>query len=312
MSHSLDEIAAPRLINKVSVVFTSRDIAEFVRAPTSGTRRIAPSMRFSVIMPSFNQAQFIERSLISVINQEYEGVEFIVMDGGSQDGTREILERYAKHLAVWRSEPDDGQSDALNRGFQCATGDICGWLNSDDLYLPGALHHVAQIFATYPDVEVVYGDWLTIDESDRIIEHCPALPPSLNRLVTEGFFCNAQAMFWRRSLHERIGALDIGLHYTMDFDLMLRMLQVAGTRAFFRTRRPLGCFRLQSEQKTGSSHDRGAEEHRRIIQRAGLAWKYAMRGRALRLAYRLSRVAEYFARRGPRYVLHKLTGRQAA
>lgn len=293
-------------------MFTSRDIAEFVRAPTSGARRIAPLMRFSVIMPSFNQAQFIERSLISVVNQEYEGVELIVMDGGSKDGSLGILERYAKHIAICRSEPDEGQSDALNKGFQCATGDIFGWLNSDDLYLPGALHHVAQIFGAHPDVEVVYGDWLTIDESEQVIEYCPALAPSLNRLVTEGFFCNPQAMFWRRSLHERIGALDVKLHYTMDFDLMLRMIRVAGPRAFFRTPRPLGCFRLQPQQKTGTSGGRGSMEHRQVIEQAGLEWKYTAGGRTLRLAYRITRAAEYLARRGPRYMLLKLTGRQAA
>jgi glycosyltransferase involved in cell wall biosynthesis len=274
-------------------------------------RRIAPATRFSLIMPSFNQATFIERSLVSVINQEYEGTELIVMDGGSNDGTREILERYSRHLAHWRSEPDRGQSDALNKGFRCATGEIFGWINSDDLYLPGALHHVAQIFAAEPEIEVVYGDWLVLDEHDRILERCPALPPSRTRLVTEGFFCNAQAMFWRRTLHERIGDLDVGLHYTMDFDLFLRMISVAGPRAFFRTARPLGCFRVYAGQKTGSAAAKSANEHLRVIERAGLTWKYAPYGRALRLVYRLTRAAQYLALRGPGYAMSKLAGRQA-
>ncbi|HEV2269405.1 MAG TPA: glycosyltransferase family 2 protein [Steroidobacteraceae bacterium] len=293
-------------------MLTSRDVREFVAAATPGARRLAPAVRFSVIMPSFNQAPFIERSLNSVINQEYEGVELIVMDGGSQDGTCKLLERYSGHIAHWRSERDEGQSDALNKGFRAATGEIFGWLNSDDLYLPGALHHVAQIFATRPDVAVVYGDWLMIDEHDRILERCPALPPSRTRLVTEGFFCNAQAMFWRQSLHERLGELDVRLHYTMDFDLFLRMISVAGPQAFFRTPRPLGCFRVYAGQKTGSATDKGANEHRRVIERAGLTWKYAPYGRALRLAYRITRAAEYIGRQGPRYLLLKLTGRPAA
>ncbi len=273
---------------------------------------MAPVTRISVVMPSFNQAGFIERSLNSVINQAYEGLELIVMDGGSSDGTRDILERYSDHLALWRSEPDAGQSDALNKGFQAATGEIFGWLNSDDLYLPGALHYVAQIFAAEPKVDVVYGDWLMLDERERILEHCPALPASRTRLITEGFFCNAQAMFWRRSLHERIGELDTRLHYTMDFDLFLRMISVAGPRAFFRTSRPLGCFRVYAGQKTGSAAEKSASEHLAVIERAGVTWKYAPYGRALRLAYRFTRMTEYLARRGPAYALQKLRGRQAA
>lgn len=273
---------------------------------------MAPAVRFSVVMPSFNQARFISRSLNSVINQEYEGVELIVMDGGSQDGTREILERYSQRIAVWRSERDQGQSDALNKGFRCASGEVFGWLNSDDLYLPGALHHVAQIFGAHPEVELVYGDWLTIDGNDRVIEHCPALAPSRTRLVTEGFFCNAQAMFWRRSLQERVGEFDTRLHYTMDYDLMLRMISAAGAHAFFRTDRPLGCFRLHPDQKTGSAADRSAEEHRRLNERCGISWKHTPRGRAVRLAYRITRAAEYLTRRGPRYVLLKLRRRQPA
>lgn len=271
----------------------------------------ASPMRFSIVMPSFNQARFIERSLLSVINQQYQGMELIVMDGGSRDGTQEILERYSSHIALWRSEADQGQSDALNKGFRAATGEIFGWLNSDDLYLPGTLQHVAQIFAEQPEVDVVYGDWIVVDEHERILERCPALAPSRLRLITEGFFCNAQAMFWRRSLHERIGELDVRLHFTMDFDLFLRMISIAGSRAFLRTPRPLGCFRVYAGQKTGVPI-KGVEEHQRVIERAGLAWKYAPHGRALRLAYRVTRAAEYLARREFRYLLLKLTGRQAA
>lgn len=271
-------------------------------------RRTAPGMRFSIVMPSYNQARFIERSLNSVLNQEYEGTELIVIDGGSNDGTCEILERYSQHIALWRSEPDKGQSDALNKGFACATAEIYGWLNSDDLYLPGAFHYAAHIFAAYPQVDVVYGDWFSIDAADAIVEHCLALAPSRGRLVTEGFFCNAQAMFWRRSLHQRIGEFDLQLHYTMDYDLMLRQISVAGRRAFFRTDRPLGCFRVYAGQKTGSANAPVAAEHRRIADRAGVSWKYSPRGRALRLTYRLTRSAQYLALGHRSHLLQKLKG----
>lgn len=297
-------------------VFTTQTIREFVGAPLPAARCLTPGPRCSIIMPSFNQARFIERSLNSVLNQEYQQTELIVMDGGSTDGTREILERYSGHISVWRSERDAGQSDALNKGFACATGEIYGWLNSDDVYLPGALHHATQIFAAYPRIDVVYGDWLTLDETDAVVERYPALLPSRGRLITEGVFCNAQSMFWRRSLHERLGEFDVQLHYTMDYDLILRLISVAGRRAFLRTNRALGCFRVYDGQKTGSADVRAltrvCEEHRRIADRAGTAWKYGPRGRALRIAYRLTRGAECLGRGRSDYLLVKLKNRFGA
>ena len=289
-------------------MFTSQTIREFVEAPRPATRRLAPALRFSIVMPSFRHARFIERSLNSVINQEYEETELIVMDGGSGDGTREILEKYSRHITLWRSEPDGGQSDALNRGFACASGQIFGWLNSDDLYLPGALHHAAHVFAAYPQIDVVYGDWLTVDLMDRIVDHFPALVASRGRLITEGFFCNAQAMFWRRELHERIGEFDRQLHYTMDYDLMLRMISTVGAGAFFRTDRPLGCFRVYRGQKTGTADSPVPAEHRRIAARHGTSWKYNLHGQALRTFYRATRCAQYFARGRRAYLLRRLKG----
>jgi len=287
-------------------MFTTETIREFVRAPMPATRRATSGLRFSIVMPSFRHAPFIERSLNSVLNQEYEGIELIVMDGGSDDGTREILEKYSPHIAVWRSERDEGQSDALNKGFAYAGGDIVGWLNSDDLYLPGAMHHAAHIFAAYPQIDVVYGDWLTLDVTDRILERWPALAPSRGRLVTEGFFCNAQAMFWRRSLHQRLGDFDSQLHYTMDYDLMLRMISTAGPGAFFRTDRPLGCFRANPGQKTGRPGSPVPQEHRRIAAQRGTSWKYRLSGQALRAFYRVTRCAEILARGRSDYLLMRL------
>lgn len=274
-------------------------------SPTPGT---CGGLRFSIVMPSFNQAHFIERSLNSVLNQGYGATELIVMDGGSSDGTPGVLERYGQDIAVWRSEPDRGQSDALNKGFRHAHGDIVGWLNSDDIYLPGTFAHVAALFKRYPHVDVVYGDWYSIDTEEQIRERHLGLSASPGLLITEGFFCNAQAMFWRRSLHQRFGEFDVQLHYTMDYDLMLRLIAIAGPRAFLRTNRPLGCFRVYPGQKTGSSNERVAQEHRHIAGREGVAWKYSARGRLLRWVYRLKRGAEYLLRRGPGYFFLKLRG----
>lgn len=261
-------------------------------------------------MPSYNQGPFIERSLLSVLNQNYPNTQLIVMDGGSKDATRSILERHGSEIALWRSEPDRGQSDALNKGFRLADGDIFGWLNSDDLYLPEAFASVAAIFAARPEVEVVYGDYFTIDAEDRIVEHFHALRYSRNRLITEGFFCHAQAMFWRRSLHERVGEIDEELHYAMDYDLMLRMTAAApNSHAFHRHGRPLGCFRVYPGQKTGTVSEQVTSEGLRIAARSGISWKYAPIGRALRLYYRLTRVAEHVASGRSDYLLGRLRNR---
>jgi glycosyltransferase involved in cell wall biosynthesis len=292
-------------------VFESKDIGAFVsaRLPLKGEGpTTAGRPKFSIVMPSFGQARFIERSLLSILNQGYSGTEIIVMDAGSRDGTCAILERYDRDISHWRSEPDQGQSDALNKGFRHASGDIYGWLNSDDIYLPGAFEHVARVFNRHPLIEVVYGDWYSIDTEERIVELHSGLAASRGQLITEGFFCNAQAMFWRRRLHERCGEFDLQLHYTMDYDLMLRMISAVGRHAFFRTGRALGCFRVYPGQKTGSSDTHVAAEHRHIATRTGVAWKYALRGRTLRLAFRVKRAAEYLLRRGPEYTYLKLRG----
>lgn len=278
-----------------------------VRGDLADARTPARGLRFSIVMPSFNHAHFIERSLNSVLNQGHE-TQLIVMDGGSSDATTAVLARYGEDIALWRSEPDKGQSDALNKGFRHAQGEIFGWLNSDDLYLPGTFAHVAALFERHPSVEVVYGDWYSIDLGEQIQERHLGLSASPGRLITEGFFCNAQAMFWRRSLHQRFGEFDLRLHYTMDYDLMLRLIALAGARAFLRTDRPLGCFRVYPGQKTGSSDEKVAQEHRHIAQRAGVSWKYAPGGRALRLFYRVKRLAEYLRRAGPRYTYLKARG----
>jgi glycosyltransferase involved in cell wall biosynthesis len=289
-------------------VFTSADLSQFITQPQAAT---APAdrgvqARISIVMPSYNHGHMIERSLLSVLNQNYPNTELIVMDGGSRDDTRAVLERYGERIELWRSEPDGGQSDALNKGFRHVTGEIVGWLNSDDIYCPGALEFAAGVFAARPEVQVVYGDWFTLDLEDRITARYFSLPFSRAQLITEGFFANAQAMFWRRGLHERFGEFDRRLHYTMDYDLMLRLTGLAAPSAFYRTHRPLGCFRVYPGQKTGTADPRVAQEHELIASKEKVSWKYGLRGRTVRSWYRAKRVCDYLQRGGPAYVMWKV------
>jgi glycosyltransferase involved in cell wall biosynthesis len=175
--------------------------------------------RISIVTCSYRQARFLDATMRSVLSQSWPGLEYIVVDGGSDDGSREIIQSHSDRLAWWVSEPDEGQTDALIKGFAKATGDICGWLCSDDLLLPGTLEKVARYFEAHPKVEAVYGNALWID-----IDGCPLRAaremPFSRFIFLHGFnYIPQPSMFWRRSLYERVGGLTPGLHIAMDNDL---------------------------------------------------------------------------------------------
>lgn len=217
-----------------------------------------------------------------MLDQDWPETELIVMDGGSTDGTVAVLERHADRLAYWESAPDKGQSDALNKGFARATGDVYGWLNADDLYLPGAFVRVAAAFAD-ARAKLVYGDWLSIDSEDTELFRHIALPPSLPRLVADGFQFNLQATFWRAKIHERAGPFDVSLHRTMDFDFAVGLLQAALPSEIKVLEEPLGAFRRHPAQKTQGFDERVAAEQRAIAAKRGIGWKYTWRVLPVRL-----------------------------
>lgn len=179
---------------------------------------IAPGV--SIVTPSFNCAGFIERTIESVRQQDYLDIEHIVVDGGSTDGTVDILKRY-DHLH-WISEPDEGQSDALNKGFHMALGEIIGWLNADDTYNPGAVSEAVAYLQAHPSVAMVYSHCSIIDEHDHIIRVLQAPAYDLGRELID--HCLPQpTVFMRRDVLASVGYLDDSLHYVMDWDLFLRM-----------------------------------------------------------------------------------------
>lgn len=220
----------------------------------------------SLVTPVYNQAAFIERTLASVAAQRYGRLEHIVVDGGSDDGTREIVARHAPGLAHWESGRDSGQAEALNKGFARASGEILGWLNGDDLLLPGALACVARAFAAHPGVDVVYGDRIVIDEQDREVGRW-ALPAHSNAILSWLDFIPQETLFWRRRAWERVGArIDPGFQFAMDWDLLVRLRDSGAT--FLHLPRFLGAFRVHPAQKTSAQmHTEGAREMARIRMR---------------------------------------------
>jgi glycosyltransferase involved in cell wall biosynthesis len=179
----------------------------------------------SLVTPSFNQAAFIERTLLSVQAQDYPRIEHIVIDGASTDRTGDVLRRYAARVRVI-SEPDGGQADAINKGFRLAQGEIFAWLNADDLLLPGAISAVVRFFQANPHISFVYGDVLAINAQDRTYGiRAHVRQTDYDDLLTNGDFIVQPAAFWRASLWREVGELDTTLHYTMDYEYWLRAAQ---------------------------------------------------------------------------------------
>lgn len=178
--------------------------------------------RVSIVTPSFNQAHFLSTTIDSVLNQSYPKVEYIVIDGGSQDGSLDILKRFSGDL-IWRSEPDAGQAAAINKGWEMAQGEVLGWLNADDTLEPTAVSQAVGYLLSNPNVDIVYGECNYIDEGGKFIRPYPTQSFNYVEFVKSTIDIIPQpATFIRRRVLEKIGLLDQSLHYTMDFDYWLR------------------------------------------------------------------------------------------
>jgi len=235
-------------------------------APANTTPANQPWPQVSIVTPSYNQAQFIEETIRSVLLQDYPALEYIVVDGGSNDGTVDILRRYERWLH-WVSEPDRGQTDAINKGLRIATGDILAYLNSDDLYLPGGIHAIADYFRSHPTTGLVYGECRVVDEQGRVLGYLPRRGFSLRRTIERAEFLPQQATFWRREVMEKVGLFDDRLHYAMDYEYFIRV-----ARAFpvAYLPQPVACFRMHGTSKTVSQSEKHWREALAVSERYGL------------------------------------------
>ncbi|PDT88631.1 glycosyltransferase [Bradyrhizobium sp. Y36] len=232
----------PRLLN----------LTTFLPAPSIG----GDAPRIAMVTPSYNQAQYLGATIESIVGQNYPNLHYHVQDGASIDGTVDLLKSCGESIS-WKSEPDGGQSNAINLGFAGVDSEIMAYLNSDDMLLPGTLAYVANYFMAHPNVDIVYGHRVFVDREGLEVGRA-VLPPHDGRALQYADYIPQETMFWRRRVWDKIGPIDESFHYAMDWDFILRA-QEAGFK-FVRLPRFLACFRIHDAQKTASTYAIGVRE----------------------------------------------------
>ncbi len=217
--------------------------------------------RVSIITPSYNQAPFLEQTIQSVLGQEYPNLEYMVVDGASQDGSVEIIQRYVSSLSWWVSEKDRGQGEAINKGFARATGEVVGWLNSDDVYQPGALAAAVQAFQDHPETGLVFSDVLAIDGENHVLNLMRCGDWGLDELMSFHIL-NQPGVFMKRAVLDQAGYLDPAYHYMLDTHLWLRMAQLA---PIVYVRKTLAAGRFHPQAKNLAAAPRFGDEALRIV-----------------------------------------------
>lgn len=233
----------------------------------------------SIITPSFNQAHYLEATIGSVLSQDYPRIEYMVVDGGSTDGSVEIIKKYSHAQAAvpggdeentvnwWISEKDKGQTDAINKGFARATGEILAWINSDDTYNPGAVSSAVKYLQEHPEVGMVYSDCNYINENGQVIGQFPAAQTNYRRLREGYVHIPQQATFFRASLWQEVGPLDPSFYFAMDYDLWTRI--ASRTQLKYLAGQTWANFRLHTSGKTISADDRCWPEMIQVHYRDG-------------------------------------------
>jgi glycosyltransferase involved in cell wall biosynthesis len=231
-------------------------------------------MKFSIITPSFNHAEFIEDTILSVLSQSYNNFEHIIIDGGSRDNTVEILKKH-KHLK-WISEPDNGQTSAINKGFRLATGDIFAWLNSDDYYDKDIFIRISDYFVQHPECYFLYGDISYVDKNKNFMFSVTGGNMSYSNLLKNPDLVRQPSCFWRKEIFDIIGPLDENLHLVMDYEYFLR---IGKKYNFHYLPYNLSYFRYYPDNKTLSMANKQHYELKKIMNDNVKFYSYLLKKR---------------------------------
>jgi glycosyltransferase involved in cell wall biosynthesis len=221
----------------------------------------------SIITPSFNQAKFLEATIQSVLEQDYPRIEYIIVDGGSTDGSVEVIKKYEDKLAWWVSEKDKGQTDAINKGFARAKGEILAWINSDDTYNPRAVGQAVKYLIDNPEVAMVYADCNFISETGEVIGKFNSAQTDYRRLREGYVHIPQQTMFFRAKYWQELGPLDPSFFFAMDYDLWTRIASKAPIK--YLAGQTWANFRIHATSKTNVADERGWQEMLRVHYRDG-------------------------------------------
>jgi len=249
---------------------------------------VTDSPLVTIVTPSYNQADFLERTILSVLKQDYPNIEYIVIDGGSTDGSVDIIKKYEDRIAFWISEPDNGQSQAINKGFTRANGEIFNWLNSDDLLMPSATTIAVHYLTTHPEYGMVYGDRVVVNERDQVMA-CTELPSFSRFFYKFRSWLPQETAFFRQELWAKTGGLDESLHNCMDGNLWLEFLKETD---FLHIPFVLGAWRQHSCAKSFRAFGKYADDEK------GFAESRNMRARHLGRVYRCRHLQKWMRRAG--------------
>ncbi len=240
--------------------------------------------KVSIVTPSYNQGHFLEATIQSVLAQDYPNIEYIIVDAASKDNSVDVIKKYVQHLTWWVSEKDKGHADGLNKGFSHATGEIFAWLNSDDIYQPGAVSEAVAFLTAHPEVGMVYGDANLINDTGDLIGKFASKQTDYRRLLRGSVHIPQATTFFRADLWRQVGPLDLSLFFSFDYDLWVRIAKVSDIRYVPRL---WADFRMHNLGKSVLNDDQCYPDMLRVYKReagGGLSWLW-LRSIARRLLY---------------------------
>jgi glycosyltransferase involved in cell wall biosynthesis len=267
-----------------------------------GTDKSFPKL--TIITPSYNQGKYLERTILSILNQNYPNLEYIIIDGGSQDESVDIIRKYEKYLAYWVSEKDRGQVDALNKGLARATGEWISFQNSDDVYFPDTFTIFQKAVQKHPTSDLVYGDLFMITPTDDVTEMLKTLPYSFQCQYIEGMQIHNQSLFFRKALVEKYGAFDPSYRFAFDYEFITRYTVQADIE-IRRIEGLAGALRVHEEAKSSTIAKVGREEHERVKKAFRKYQTNPIPDKILYLYCRFRKIAYLLGQLDWRYIAHR-------